>query len=103
MLARRADDAGTLRWKGAVPSLLQSSDPDAPSGPEAGDHYAQAALLIEFLRESKWAKDKFPAFLHRVGRIPAKNRAEIEAALADIYGVDLAGLETRWVEYCKKR
>ena len=87
----------------AIPSLLLSSAADAPTGDAASDHYAQAALLIEFLRESKWAKDKFPAFLQRVGRIPGQNRGEIEAALEDVFGVDLAGLEERWVEYCKKR
>ena len=87
----------------AIPSLLMSSDEDAPMGDPSGGNYEQAALLIEFLRESKWAKDKFPAFLQRVGRIPARNRPEIEAALEELYGVDLAGLEERWVEYCKKR
>lgn len=87
----------------AIESLLGSSDEDAPGGDVAVDHYHQAALLIEFLRESKWAKDRFPAFLQRVGRIPGQNQAEIEAALEDVYGVDLAGLEERFVEYCKKR
>jgi len=87
----------------AIESLLMSSDGDAPMGDQAVAGYEQAALLIEFLRESKWAKDKFPAFLQRVGRVPSQNRAEIEAAFEDIYGVGLAGLEERWVEYCKKR
>jgi hypothetical protein len=86
-----------------IESLLMSSDEDAPMGDQAEASYEQAALLIEFLRESKWAKDKFPAFLQRVGRIPDKNKAEIEAALQSIYGVNVAGLEERWVEYCKKR
>jgi len=87
----------------AIESLLMSSDEDAPMGDQAVAGYEQAALLIEFLRESKWAKDKFPAFLQRVGRVPSQNRAEIEAAFEDIYGVGLSGLEERWVEYCKKR
>jgi hypothetical protein len=87
----------------AIESLLMSSDEDAPMGDQAEASYEQAALLIEFLRESKWAKDKFPAFLQRIGRIPEKNKTEIEAALQSIYGVNVAGLEERWVEYCKKR
>lgn len=86
-----------------IPSLLLSSDADAPGGNQAGASYQQAALLIEFLRESKWAKDKFPSFLQRVGRIPGQNQGEIEAAFEDLYGVGLAGLEERWIEYCKKR
>src|SRR5262245_21618455 len=86
-----------------IESLLMSSDEDAPAGDQPQASYEQAALLIEFLRESKWAKDKFPAFLQRVGRIPAQNKAEIETALVEIYGVGVAGLEERWVEYCKKR
>jgi hypothetical protein len=86
-----------------IPSLLVSSDDDAPPGDPSANHYLQAALLIEFLREGKWAKDKFPEFLQRVGRIPGKNQAEIEDALEEIYGVGVAGLEERWIEYCKRR
>ncbi|NOT30962.1 MAG: hypothetical protein HOP15_10990 [Planctomycetes bacterium] len=87
----------------AIPSLLMSSDKEAPGGDQAGDHYKQAAVLIEFLRESKWAGDKFPAFLTRIGRLPSGKLGPLEEALAELYGVDLAGLEQRWAEYCKKR
>jgi hypothetical protein len=86
-----------------IPSLLMSADENAPGGDVAGDHYKQAALLIEFLRESKWARDRFPSFLTRVGRLPRGDRAEIEGAIATLYDTDLAGLEQRWVEYCRKR
>lgn len=86
-----------------IPSLLMSSDEDAPGGDSSGDNYDQAALLIEFLRESKWAKDKFPLFLWRMGHAGDGQLAEIESVIEDIYDVDLAGLEQRWIEYCKKR
>lgn len=86
-----------------IPSLLMSSDEHAAGGDAAGDNYAQAAVLIEFLRESKWAKARFPTFLTRVGRLPGDNLPALEAEIQDIYGVDLAGLEAQWTEYCKKR
>ena len=86
-----------------IPSLLMSSDKDAAAGDQASNHYDTAALLIEFLRESKWAKEKFPAFLTRVGRAPNGDRNAIEAELQTVYGVGLAGLEDPWVEYCKTR
>lgn len=87
----------------AIPSLLMSSDEKAAGGDAADDNYKQAAVLIEFLRESKWAKAGFPAFLTRIGRLPRGDPAQIEAVVQDVYGVDLAGLEQRWAEYCKKR
>lgn len=87
----------------AIPSLLMSGDPDAPGGDVAGQNYAQAALLIEFVRESKWAKERFPDFLLRIGHLARGEPAAIEAAIEDLYAVDLAGLEERWIEYCTKR
>jgi len=86
-----------------IQSLLYAGDPDAPQGDEAEQNYKLAALLIEFLREDKWARERFPAFLQRVGRLSRGDRIGIEAAVEDLYGVGLAGLEERWVAYCKKR
>lgn len=86
-----------------VPSLLYSSKEDRKGGDEAGDQYELAALLIEFLRESKWGKDKFQAFVHAVGSVPRGHLPSIEKAVMEVYGVDLAGLEKQWIEYCKKR
>ena len=86
-----------------IPSLLMSADKDAPGGDKGQENYEEAAVLIEFLRESKWAKERFPAFLTRIGHIARDDPAEIESAIQDVYGVDLAGLEQRWTEYCKKR
>jgi hypothetical protein len=87
----------------ALESLLHSSKADDPQGDAAGDHYKQAALLVEFLREQKSLKDKFPDYLRIVGRVPRSDVAAIQRAVKAIYGVDLAGLETQWIEYCKKR
>jgi hypothetical protein len=85
-----------------IPSLLQSSDPGALRGPEAGEHYSQAALLIECLRESKWAKPEFQRFLAHMGRA-GRSLAAIEHAFEAVYGFGIGGIEERFVEYCKQR
>ena len=87
----------------AVESLLMSANPDDPKGDAAGDHYKQAALLVEFLREDKKLKDKFPDYLRIVGRVPRSDVAAIQRAVRGIYGLDLAELNSQWMEYCKKR
>lgn len=84
-------------------SLIFSTQVDSKKGDTAGDQYKLAALLIEFLRESKWGKDKFQAFVHAVGRVPRNDLDAIQKAVQATYGVDLAGLELQWIEYCKKR
>ena len=87
-----------------VKSLLFSSKADDKSGgDEAGDQYELAALLIEFVRESKFGKAKFQDFIHAVGVTPRGDVPAIEAAIQRVYGVDLAGFEQQFVEYCKKR
>ena len=80
-----------------------SAEEDTKGGDEAGDHYKQAALLIEFLRESKYAKQKFPDFVNAVGRVPRSDVPAIEAAVRRVYGCSLEELEAEWVAYCKKR
>jgi hypothetical protein len=87
----------------AVESLLHSSKEDAAQGDAAGDLYKQAALLVEFLRENKKLKDKFPDYLRIVGRIRRNDAGAIERAMKGIYGMDLAALEAQFIEYCKKR
>jgi hypothetical protein len=86
-----------------IPSLLMSAAEDQKGGDEAGDHYKQAALLIEFLRESKFGAPGFPAFLDAVGRARSNDVAAIERAVSQIYGVDLDGLDRQWQEWAKKR
>jgi hypothetical protein len=86
-----------------IQSLLFSSKEDAKSGADASSQYELAAFLIEFLRESKFSKDKFPAWLRAVGRTPRNDVAAIEAATRETLGVSLAELEAEWVEYATKR
>jgi hypothetical protein len=85
-------------------SLIASGSKDDVSGDDAASNaYAQAALLIEFLRESKWGKDKFQSFIHTVGLVPRSQLPAIQAAIRKVYDCDIATLEAKWVEYCKKR
>ncbi len=86
-----------------LPSLLHSSEDDVRGGSKAADHYKQAALLIEFLSESKFAKAKFKEFLYTVGNLPRGNVELIDASFQDIYGVTIEGLDAEWQKYCKKR
>jgi len=64
---------------------------------------SERSLLIEFLHESKFGKDKFQDFVHAVGLAAPNSPAAIDRALAAVYGTDLAGLDKQWVEYCKTR
>lgn len=85
-----------------VGSLIATKD-DVSGSDGAADAYKQAAVLIEFLRESKWGKDKFQTFIHTMGLVPRGRLPAIEAAIRKVYGCDLAELEKQFVEYCKKR
>lgn len=85
-----------------VKSLIATDEDKSGSG-GAADAYKQAAVLIEFLRESKWGKDKFLTFVHTVGLVPRGKLPAIEAAVRRVYACDLATLEAKFVEYCKKR
>ena len=86
-----------------LPSLLYSSKEDNRGGGGAQDHYKQAALLIEFLRESKLGKKHFEDFLHRMGRVPRNHVPGIEAVFQKVYGMSVTEIDEAWQEYCKKR
>jgi hypothetical protein len=86
-----------------IRSLLFSAEDDKKGGNEAAGHYDLAALLIEFLCESKFGKEKFQAFVHTVGLAARNSPVAIERAVKSVYGTDIAGLEKQWVEYCKTR
>ena len=60
-------------------------------------------LLIEFLRESKFGKDKFQEFLQTMGKVSRGKVDKIDAAFEAVYGVGLDGIEEEWIRYCKKR
>jgi len=76
---------------------------DSRGGDASGNQSKQAALLIEFLRGSKFGKAKFQEWLHAVGSVPRNDARAIEAAVRRVYGTDLAGLDKEFVAYCKKR
>jgi hypothetical protein len=84
-------------------SLLYSAKEDVSGEDQAENGYTEAALFIEFLRESKWGAPKFLDFIHAVGMTPANDVTAIERAIKGVYGVDLKELEEKWVDYCKKR
>jgi hypothetical protein len=85
-------------------SLLWSSDTDRKEGgSEAADLYKQAALLIEFLRESKWGKGKFERFVQVVGRAPRGDVAKLRALFQELYGVSVEQLDQEFQAYCAKR
>jgi hypothetical protein len=83
--------------------LFSSSESRKEGGSEASDLYTQAALLVEFLRESKWGKDKFPRFLEVVGRVPRGNLPKIQAAFQEVYGMDVEAVDKAFQAYCAKR
>jgi hypothetical protein len=84
-------------------SLLYSSEDDVRGGSKAADHYKQAALLIEFLRESEFGKEGFAQFLAQMGRTRRGDAERIEAVFREVYGEGFAGVDAKFVEYCKKR
>ena len=86
-----------------IESLLMSSDADAKGGDGAGDNYKQAALLVEFVRESKFGKAKFADYIQRMGRVPDNDVAAIEAVLLELFGTNIADFEREFVRYCQKR
>ena len=87
-----------------VESLLMSAPAEEKSGEDtAGNQYEQAALVIEFARESKWGKAKFLDWVHAIGATPRSNVAAIQAAMQRAYGTDIAGFEAELVKYCAKR
>ena len=97
-----------LREFVGLPSLLYSSEKDRKTGGSAaGDAYKQAALFIEFLRDSKWAKKEkkgvFPVFLQIMGDVQRNDVEAIEAVFKRLYGLDLDELDAKFMEYCKKR
>jgi len=64
-----------------IESLLLSTPDGVKGANEAGDLCKQAALLIEFLHESEWGKDRFQEFLHAVGSVRPNDRVAIECAV----------------------
>lgn len=105
VVARRVRDgsATALRELVGLRSLLYSSETDLRDGNQAGEHYKQAALLIEFLRESEFGRERFETFLQTLGRVGSGDVAGIDAGFRAVFGVGLEGVEEAWRAYCGKR
>jgi hypothetical protein len=67
-----------------------------------GNDYALAASIIEFLRESKDVRDRFPVFLRRVGGLRESTPAVVIQTLESVYGTDLKSIEAGWIKYWKR-
>lgn len=83
--------------------IFSSSENRKEGGSEASDLYTQSALLIEFLRESKWGKDKFARFLQTVGRAPRGSLPKLRVAFEEIYGTDVESVDQEFQKYCAAR
>lgn len=85
-----------LRELIALESLLYATE-------DAHASYRQAALLIEFLRESRFGRDGFPMFMRLVGRALDGDVERIEEVCMQVYGVSIDGLDEKFREYCARR
>ena len=86
-----------------VRSLINEGSDDVKGGNQAGDLYKMAALFIEFMRESKFGKEHFDVFVHKMGAVPRSDIERIEAVFQELYDVTIDELEVEWKKYCKKR
>jgi hypothetical protein len=87
-----------------IRSLLHSgTDQRVKGGSESRDHYTQAALLIEFLKESDWGGEGFQDFLHAMGQVRRGDEKEIAGVFQSVYGATLEEVDEQFVEYCRKR
>jgi len=86
-----------------IPTLITHGDGSGTGPSAASEHYSQAALLIEFLRDSKTMKAKFPAFLDRLGRMQGEPLSAVDAALKETLEMSIDELDKAFTAYCKKR
>lgn len=105
VIARRVKDGKHTPLRGlmSLESLLRSSEDDVSGDSAASLNYAAAALLVEFLRESDFGKEKFLEWMHATGNVPDNDLAGIEAVLLRVYGVTIDELDLKLQAYCKKR
>ncbi|QDV10024.1 hypothetical protein Poly30_55850 [Planctomycetes bacterium Poly30] len=88
-----------------VPSLLMSAG-DATrkkGGSVAGGAYTQAASLIEFVKHSKFGKDKFLEWIDAMGRVGRGDLPAIKRGITRIYGVTLEEFEAEYLDYWQNR
>jgi hypothetical protein len=97
--AARSENWTPFREFFVIPSLLHSAGKSSTGENQAGNHYLQAASIIDFARHSKFGKKKFDQFLEAVGSLPRGDLDSIEAALRKVYDTDIAGFEAEWADY----
>ena len=64
--------------------------------------YPVAASFIEFLRESKQHRDKFPNLIQTFGRMEQPDFKQVDAALRSIYGAGMSEIGPAWVKYWRR-
>jgi hypothetical protein len=69
----------------------------------ARERYLQAALYVEFFKESAFARGKFAKFLRAAGTCPSNDLEAIDAALLEVFGEGVSAIDRRFVEWCRKR
>jgi hypothetical protein len=82
---------------------LTETDTDIRGKNTASDLYFQAAALVEFFVESKFAKKRLVEFFRMAGNTSREDRAQLERVLRDVFDTDIEGLEAEFVAYWKKR
>ncbi|MGK0217431.1 MAG: hypothetical protein ACI9HE_000908 [Planctomycetota bacterium] len=92
-----------LREFFVIPSMLYSAKNDVKGGSGAGDSYNQAASVVEFVRHSKFTKDKFYEYIHGVGAVSRGDLPAIEKVLQKLWKVDVEGFEAEYLKYWTKR
>ena len=65
--------------------------------------YDQAGALVEFFVESKAMRKHYAEFFALVGNLMSDARPRLERALREVYDMDLAELDARFVDYWEKR
>ncbi len=88
-----------------VPSLLQSAAGASrkTGGSVAGAAYAQAASVVEFVKHSKFGRDKFLDWVHAMGGVGRGDLPAIRRGITRVYGVTLEEFEKEYVDYWKAR
>jgi hypothetical protein len=103
--ARNAARHGThtpFREFFVIPSLAYDKGKAKSGEKKSSNHYAQAASIIDFARNSEFGKKQFPQFLESMGKIRRGDVEAAEAVIQRVYDVDLARFEAEWVKYWRK-
>lgn len=88
-----------------VPSLLQSAAgaKRKTGGSVAGGAYTQSASVIEFVKHSKFGRDKFLDWVDAMGSVGRGDLPAIKRGITQVYGVTLEEFEAAYLDYWKGR